>query len=153
MKSVALFFETKSGKYMKNLVIGLGASVVLVGALAKIQHWKSANVLLTAGMLTEAFIFAILGLLPPHKDYYWERYYPNLDENPHIEAYRKGVKFKPSNALVGVGQESGGASATAARVMMLEEAQINPANLRRLNENFNRFGTTVEQMKDISDVT
>jgi gliding motility-associated protein GldL len=36
---------------------------------------------------------------------------------------------------------------------MLEEAQINPANLRRLNENFTRFGQTVEQMKDITDVT
>jgi gliding motility-associated protein GldL len=154
MKSVALFFETKAGKYMKNLVIGLGASVVLVGALAKIQHWKSANVLLTAGMLTEAFIFAILGLLPPHKDYYWERYYPNLDENPHIEAYRKGVKFKPSSALVGAAQDgSGGPSATASLDKMLEEAQINPANLRRLNENFTRFGSTVEQMKDITDVT
>src|SRR6476620_7218182 len=93
MKSISLFFETKQGKYLKNLIIGLGASVVLIGALGKIQHWAIGGMLVTTGMCTEAFIFALLGLLPPHKDYYWERYYPNLDENPHVEAYRKGEKF------------------------------------------------------------
>jgi gliding motility-associated protein GldL len=153
MKSISLFFETKQGKYIKNLIIGVGAGVVLVGALAKIQHWSIANYMLTAGMLTEAFIFCLLGLLPPHKDYYWERYYPNLDENPHVEAYRKGVKFQTPPAIAGLGGGGNGASATASMDKMLEEAQINPANLRRLSENFSKFGTTVEQMRDITDVT
>lgn len=153
MNSIALFFETKQGKYFKNLIIGVGAAVVLLGALFKIQHWPFASVMLTAGMITEAFIFTLLGLLPPHKDYYWERFYPNIDENPHIEAYRKGIKFQqPTMASVGIGG-GGGASATASLDKMLEEAKITPANLNRLNENFQRFGKTVEQMKDISDVT
>jgi gliding motility-associated protein GldL len=153
MNSIALFFETKSGKYIKNFIIGLGAAIVLIGALAKIQHWPIANFMLPVGMITEAFIFTLLGILPPHKDYYWERYYPNLDENPHVEAYRKGVKFqKPAPITLGGGGNSG-TTATASLDKMLEEAQINPANLRRLNENFTRFGQTVEQMKDITDVT
>ena len=153
MNSIALFFETKQGKYLKNLIIGLGASVVLLGALFKIQHWQGASVMLTAGMITEAFIFALLGLLPPHKDYYWERFYPNIDENPHIEAYRKGVKFQQP-AFAGLGGGAGaGASATASLDKMLEEAKITPANLSRLNDNFSKFGQTVEQMKDITDVT
>ncbi len=152
MNSIALFFETKAGKYLKNFVIGLGAAVVLIGALAKIQHWPIANFMLPVGMITEAFIFTLLGILPPHKDYYWERYYPNLDENPHVEAYRKGVKFQVPAMAIGSGG-GGSSSATASLDKMLEEAQINPANLRRLNENFSRFGQTVEQMKDITDVT
>lgn len=155
MKSIALFFETKSGKYIKNLIIGLGASVVLVGALAKIQHWSWAGPALTIGMLTEAFIFALLGILPPHKDYYWERYYPNLDQNPKVEAYRKGVKTVnvdiTAGSLTGGGQQM--PSATGALDRMLEDAQITPANLKRLNENFSRFGQTVENMRDITDVT
>ncbi|SRR6185437_5307310 len=143
MNAVALFFETRQGKYTKNFIIGIGASIVLLGALFKIQHWKGAGPMLTTGMCTEAFIFAFLGLLPPPKDYYWERYYPNLDENPHVEAYRKGVKY------------DGGAKASSSASLdkMLEEAQINPANLRRLNENFQRFGQTVSQIKDMTDVT
>ena len=143
MNSIALFFETKEGKYIKNLIIGLGASVVLLGALFKIQHWPGAGVMLTVGMCTEAFIFAMLGLLPPHKDYYWERYYPNLDENPHVEAYRKGGK--PDGTLK--------VSASRSMDQMLEEAQITPANMKKLSENFQRFGQVVEQVKDISDVT
>ncbi len=143
MNSIALFFETKQGKYIKNLIIGLGASVVLLGALFKIQHWNGASIMLTVGMCTEAFIFAMLGLLPPHKDYYWERYYPNLDENPHVEAYRKGGKVD-NNLKV---------SASRSMDQMLEEAQITPANMKKLGENFQRFGQVVNQVKDIADVT
>ncbi len=152
MNSIALFFETKSGKYLKNFIVGVGASIVLVGALAKLQHWPIANFMLPVGMFTEAFIFALLGILPPVKDYYWERYYPNLDENPHVEAYRKGVKFQIPAAPLGA-NSGGNLGATASLDKMLEEAQINPTNLKRLNENFNRFGDTVEQMKDITEVT
>jgi gliding motility-associated protein GldL len=143
MNSIALFFETKQGKYIKNFIIGLGASIVLLGALFKIQHWPFAGVMLTVGMLTEALIFAMLGVLPPHKDYYWERYYPNIDENPHVEAYRKGGK--PDGTLK--------KSPSRTLDQMLEDAQITPANLNKLNENFKRFGTVVEQVKDISEVT
>jgi len=76
MNPIVLFFETNQGKYVKNLLIGLGASIVLLGALFKIQHWQGGGTMLTIGMCTEAFIFAMLGLIPPHSDYYWERFYP-----------------------------------------------------------------------------
>lgn len=144
MNSIALFFETKQGKYLKNFIIGLGASVVLMGALFKIQHWPGAGIMLTAGMLTEAFIFAMLGILPPHKDYYWERFYPNIDENPHVEAYRKGTKFDSAAGKVSPG---------ATLDKMMEEAQITPANIRKLGDNFQRFGAVVDQIKDITEVT
>ncbi|MFA6059669.1 MAG: gliding motility protein GldL [Taibaiella sp.] len=151
MGSISLFFETKQGKYIKNLIIGVGAGVVLLGALFKLQHWPGAGLMLTIGMCTEAFIFCLLGLLPPHKDYYWERYYPNLDENPHVEAYKKGVKFQPPVSALGAAPGSG--NATASLDKMLDEANINAPNLKRLNDNFQRFGQTVDQMKDITDVT
>jgi gliding motility-associated protein GldL len=147
MNSLALFFETKAGKYIKNFIIGLGASIVLLGALFKIQHWPFASQMLTAGMLTEAFIFAMLGVLPPHKDYYWERYYPDLDENPHVEAHRKGIKAASATAKANTG------SSSAALDKMLSEADITPANMKKLGENFSKFGQTVNQMKDITDVT
>ena len=152
MNPIALFFETNQGKYLKNLIIGLGASVVLLGALFKIQHWPGASIMLTSGMCTEAFIFAMLGLLPPHHDYYWERFYPDITENPHVEAYRKGIKLDSHGNIVGSTSKPGD-SATKSLDKMMEDAQINPANLRRLNDNFQKFGNTVEQMKDITDVT
>lgn len=147
MNPIVLFFETNQGKYLKNLIIGLGASVVLLGALFKIQHWPGASIMLTSGMCTEAFIFAMLGLLPPHADYYWERFYPDITENPHVEAYRKGIKID-AHAKKGAAESS-----SKSMDKMMEEAQINPANLKRLSDNFQRFGQTVEQMKDITEVT
>ena len=38
-------------------VYGIGAAIVIVGALFKIQHWEGASIMLTVGLLTEAVIF------------------------------------------------------------------------------------------------
>ena len=73
------FVHSSKFAYVKNLIIGCGASVVLVGALFKIQSWPYASEMLTVGLLTEAFLFIMLGVIPPHKDYYWEQLYPGLD--------------------------------------------------------------------------
>ncbi len=73
------FIKSKGFKYFKNFIIGVGAAVVMIGALAKILSHPLGNVLITAGLLTEAFLFALLGILPPEKDYYWEKLYPGLD--------------------------------------------------------------------------
>jgi len=48
-----------------NIVISLGAAVVIIGALAKIIHLEWANYALVAGLLTEAAIFVIYAFLPP----------------------------------------------------------------------------------------
>ncbi len=78
-------FHSKGFKYFKNLVIGVGASLVMLGALYKIQSWEMPIVagmtvdLLTVGLVTEAILFGFLGLLGPEKDYYWEKLYPGLD--------------------------------------------------------------------------
>ncbi len=74
------FIKSKGFKYVKNLIIGVGAAVVLVGALFKIQSWPYASEMLTVGLLTEAGLFLMLGFLGPEKDYYWEKLYPGLDD-------------------------------------------------------------------------
>lgn len=70
----------KSPGYQKftGLAYGLGASVVIIGALFKIMHWPGASVVLTAGMLTEAFLFALSAFDKPHVEYHWDRIYPQL---------------------------------------------------------------------------
>jgi gliding motility-associated protein GldL len=148
--NIVLFFETDRGKYIKNLIIGLGASVVLMGALFKIMHWPGASLMLTAGMITEAVIFAMLGLLPPHSDYYWEKFYPGITVNPHVEALKKGVKHDKKHAEVAAPGASGNATGNLDK--MLEEAQINQVSLKKLSESFTKFGQTVDQIKDVSNV-
>ncbi len=73
------FLKSKGFKYLKNLIIGVGAAVVLLGALAKLESWEGASLMLTIGLSVEAFIFFFLGVIGPEKDYYWEKLYPGLD--------------------------------------------------------------------------
>ena len=74
------FIKSQSFKYTKNFVIGIGASVVMIGAWMKIVSHPLGNVMITAGLLTEAFLFFMLAVIPPEKDYYWEKLYPGLDK-------------------------------------------------------------------------
>lgn len=73
------FLKSKGFKYLKNLIIGLGASVVMLGALGKINNYPWGGAAITAGLVTEAILFAFLGIIGPEKDYYWEKLYPGLD--------------------------------------------------------------------------
>ena len=49
---MANFFESKLGKNIMAKAYGLGAAVVIIGALFKIMHWPGANEMLIIGMGT-----------------------------------------------------------------------------------------------------
>lgn len=74
------FYKNNWFKYLKNLIIGVGASLVMIGALGKINSEPWGGIAITIGLVTEAFLFLILGLLPPEKDYYWDKLYPGLGD-------------------------------------------------------------------------
>jgi gliding motility-associated protein GldL len=109
------------GKWM-NFFVCIGASVVIIGALFKLEHWRGADIALILGLSTEALIFFLYAFVP--------------DGGSHGEAV---VAVAGSPAVAGLDK-------------MLQEADITPANLQRLSENFQKLGTTVDKMRDISDV-
>ena len=51
--------QSKSTKKMFNMAYGLGAAVVIIGALFKILHWPFGNEVLMVGMIVEALVFAL----------------------------------------------------------------------------------------------
>ena len=57
-------FGTPSFRSSTHVVAGFGASVVIVGALFKIMHWKGCDTMLIIGLLTEAFIFGLYAIMP-----------------------------------------------------------------------------------------
>lgn len=65
-----------------NMAYGLGASVVIIGALFKILHWEfgplTGGLLLAIGLITEALIFAIAAFEPVDDEYDWSLVYPEL---------------------------------------------------------------------------
>ena len=90
MKKLIAYFDTEKGAKTKNMITCIGAAVVILGALFKITHWPGAMAMLILGMSVEAVLFVMLGVLPPHKEYHWEKYYPGLDINPHAEHEYEG---------------------------------------------------------------
>ena len=69
-------------KNAMNMAYGLGASIVIIGALMKIIHQDlgpiSGNMMLTIGLVTEALIFAMSAFDPPGEDLDWSLVYPEL---------------------------------------------------------------------------
>ena len=77
--------QSKSTKKLFNMAYGLGASIVIIGALFKILHWEigplNGGILLAVGLITEALIFAVSAFEPVDDDLDWSLVYPELAGN------------------------------------------------------------------------
>ena len=140
------FIKSSSFKYLKNFIIGFGASVVMIGALGKIRSYPWGDAAITAGLITEAFLFLMLGIIPPEKDYYWEKLYPGLEKyNSKIAPLTAGEvdkDLRPLNANK-VENQLGG---------MLSELQImakSMSSLKALQEV--DFSQTSDQIKSMGN--
>jgi hypothetical protein len=157
------FIKTKGFKYLKNFVIGIGAAIVLLGALFKIQSWPFADEMLTFGMITEAILFAFLGIIGPEPDYYWNKLYPGLDDY-HAElqpltagpANTKAVSTPALNGEV-VEKQLGGMlaelqvmSKSLSSLKALQEADFSGAS-DQIKAMSNFYSKLNEAMADLSD--
>lgn len=140
------FLKSKGFKYLKNLLIGVGAAFVLAGALFKIESWEGASEMLILGMGIEAFIFLFLGVIGPEPDYYWDKLYPGLSNyNADIQPLTSGVGEAANPGLNGevVEQQLGG---------MLTELQTmskSMSSLKALQEA--DFSGTSEQIRQMGN--
>jgi gliding motility-associated protein GldL len=123
---------SKSTERLVNVIVCMGAAVVIFGAWQKITHQALADFFLTAGLITEAVIFVVYAFLPP----------PGSEMHAIAEALPK---------LAG-GAGSSGNPAVEKMDQMFLEADITPANLSRLSEGFKKLGSTVNNIADVSDV-
>lgn len=129
------FWETKGFKYVKNLLIGVGAGFIIIGALFKILHWPYANEILMYAMIGEAAIFIIQGILPPERSYHWERVYPALDN--------KALSAK-ANSGPSLTQKLDGALASA----KVDDDLIDSlgTHIRSLGDNIGKLTTTTDSV-------
>ncbi|MDD4608881.1 MAG: gliding motility protein GldL [Bacteroidaceae bacterium] len=76
--TVQNFIASYQGKVLLNYAYSWGAAIVILGALFKLTHLPSANVMLFIGMGTEVLVFAISGFDRPSKAYKWESVFPQI---------------------------------------------------------------------------
>ncbi len=134
----AKFFRVVAPK-----LTSVGAAVVIVGALFKIMHWPGAGMMLTVGLLTEAFLFFIGAFQPappPEAHYEWEKVYPELAGGKATAKKPKGDDLKP---VIGLG----------AMDKMLKDANLSPDTFKSFGEGMKSLQTNVNKMKDISNAS
>jgi gliding motility-associated protein GldL len=141
------FFASKGYKNLMKYVYGYGAAIVIIGALFKIQHWPGADIMLIAGLSTEAIIFGLSAMEPLHAEPNWAVYYPYLlpeDERPEGQ----DVNAFPKPHEIGGGKGSGGTTEMVAE--MMEKAKIDQALLDRLGNAMRDLSNNAEQLKSVS---
>jgi gliding motility-associated protein GldL len=82
-------------KKTMNFAYGMGAAVVIIGALFKIQHWTGASLMLIVGLSVEALIFGLSAFDAPDVELDWSLVYPELSGG---NAKEKGKKEDPKDA-------------------------------------------------------
>lgn len=121
-------------------VYGIGAAVVIVGAMFKILHLPGASEMLGIGLTTEAIIFFLSAFEPKHKEIDWSKVYPELADD------FDGAPVAPRRAPVAVGD---GTSAQLDKV--LAEAKIGPELLDSLGKGMRSLADTTSKMANLGD--
>lgn len=125
-------FHSKAFKVVMSRIYGLGAAVVIVGALFKILHWEGANLMLMVGLFTEAGIFAISAFEPVKEEVDWTLVYPEL---AGMDPKKKDDKLSMTERLD----------------KMLAEAKIEQSMVNRLGEGLKSLSDNVKDMGKMSD--
>jgi gliding motility-associated protein GldL len=140
---MANFLASKKGKRVMGMIYGIGAAIVIVGALFKILHWPGANEMLMVGLLTEAGIFFISAFEKPHEEPDWSLVYPELagmhDEGSGAGKDKKGIKKSD-----GISQQLD---------KMLEEAKVGPELIESLGNSLKTLGDNTSKLADISNAS
>jgi gliding motility-associated protein GldL len=156
--SLAELVQSSGWKNFISKLYGLGASVVIIGALFKIQHWPLAGTMLTIGLLTEAVIFFFSAFEPLHEEIDWSLVYPELAGIPEEETGAvSGHSGKYSGAISGGGGGGygGGSGAVALAKFdeMLEKAEISPDLFMKLGAGMKKLSESTENMNAMGDIS
>ena len=136
--------DLTQGKQFKSFMVrlyGWGASIVIVGALFKIQHWPFSGFFLVLGLGTEAVIFFFSAFEPIHEDVDWSLVYPELagmeDEDSRSKKDRKKNADQISQHLD----------------LLMADAKIGPDLLESLGTGLRALGDSTSKLADLSNAS
>lgn len=131
------FFNSPAYKKIMAKVYGIGAALVLAGALFKIQHYPGAGIMLLVGMGTEIIIFFLSAFEPPHEMPDWSLVFPEL------------IGLEPKDHS-GSGQgRSGGGDLQA----LISSGELDQATIDKLTDGLKKLSNTASSLSNLSDAT
>jgi gliding motility-associated protein GldL len=128
--------QSKTKKKMFNMAYGLGAAVVILGALFKIAHYPGGTEMLTIGMIVEAAVFALSAFEPVDDDLDWTNVYPEL---------AGGDSLDKEDA-----QDAQGLLSQKLDAMM-QDANLDTEMMERLSTSISSFAGAAEGLKPATD--
>ena len=128
--------KTKRWKTFMGYVYGWGASIVLIGALFKLEHLPYSGYILAVGLLTEAFIFFLSAFEPPSDMPDWSKVYPELREDYEIMEFDE-LEAERSGKLT----------------ELLSVSDITPELISKVSKGLNDLSNTAKGISDISTAT
>ena len=123
--------NSKFYKWIMPYLYGWGASLVILGALFKINHYDYANEMLLVGMSIEALIFFMSAFEKAPKEYKWERAYPGI-----LDA-----------------DESDGATVTQQLAKMLQDVNVDAKTIKELGDGMKKLSKSASGLGDVADGT
>ena len=136
--------QTRTYKKTMNFVYGMGAAIVIIGALFKIQHFNlnvfglfeiSGGLMLTIGLIVEAIVFAISAFDTPEDDLDWSKVYPELGD-----ASLTSEKEEDTQGLLAQKLDS-----------LLQEAKIDVSLMESLGTSMKNFQGAAEGLSAASE--
>src|SRR4030043_1958227 len=134
--------QSAGGKQFMAKLYGLGASVVIIGAMFKIQHWPLGGFFITAGLLTEAIIFFFSAFEPLHEELDWTLVYPELAgmSDPDDIEHFKEHQFAEGRPLEKI-------------ETLLGDTNINEDSIRKLGEGLTKLSQAANSLADLANAT
>jgi len=120
---------------------GIGAAVVILGALFKINHYQGADIMLIIGLTTESIIFFFSAFEPPHVEPDWSLVYPELAGMYHGVASEIEIESGSKQGL------------TENLDSMLHEAKIGPELIESLGTGLRSLSDNTNKLRDVTDAT
>jgi len=153
-------YGTLKGKTIVNWCMSLGASVVILGALFKIQHYPGAGPMLIIGLCTEAFLFMLGALEPQHLDTDWSKVYPELAHSDEEEEENMDEFIDESSAAeedvteqISATTNESGDGLTQQLDKMLADAKIGPELMESLGLGLKGLADQTNKLSDITDAS
>jgi gliding motility-associated protein GldL len=134
--------RSKNYKNFMAKLYGLGAAIVILGALFKILHWPGADIMLMVGMSTEAIIFAFSAFEPLHVEYNWALVYPELAVGHEDEGAPKSKKKELPKGNI-----------TQQLDNMLEQAKVGPELIESLAAGMRNLAENAKKLTGTADAT
>ncbi|NVK49243.1 MAG: gliding motility protein GldL [Cyclobacteriaceae bacterium] len=118
-------------------IYGIGAAVVILGAMFKILDWQGANWMIGIGLSTEAVIFFLSAFEPRPQEVDWSKVYPEL-----AGGESSGRPKAKAAASDGVTQKLDD---------MLSKAKVGPELIESLGKGMQNLASSAEKMGNLAD--